>query len=193
MTRLLISAFLLSGCTLKDYPTTTTYEADDTGSVDGGITIPPAEFSTGRFQMTSQGVEDNCGGGAFSVLLMPEGEDTPTDWEYLIELPGWDDMATRVPLNIDLQEPFSSMDVTVVQGDTTGQIKMDGGSQDSIPLFNDDTCDVDLDITALLQIVDEDNLTGQATLIFTDSRGIGCTFEQNCEMLLDFTAKRASE
>jgi len=195
MTRFLICGLLVSGCALKEYPSTTS-TTDDTGEIGGdggGSSIPPTEFTGGYFQMTSTGVDDNCGDGAFSTLLMPEGDDTPTDWEHLIEIPGWDDMETRITYNIDLQDPFSSMEVTVVQGDDAGEIQMDGGSQEDIPLFNDDSCFVDLSINATLQIVDEDNLTAQATLMFNDSSGLNCTFEKNCEMLLDFTARRSTE
>jgi hypothetical protein len=70
---------------------------------------------------------------------------------------------------------------------------MDGGSQDDIPLFDDESCFVDLGISANLQIIDSNNLTGQATLTFNDSSGLNCNFEKNCEMLLDFTAVRTSE
>ena len=182
MNRIFISAFLLSGCALKDYPST-----------DTGDAVFPDSFTGGLFQMTSQGVSDFCGDGAFSSLLMPEGDGTPTDWEYPIEIPSWGTMETRVNYTIQLQDPFSEMQVTVVQGDPSGEIKMSGGSQDDIPLFDDDSCFVDLGISATLQIVDNNNLTGQATLVFNDSSGLGCTFAKDCEMKLDFTAKRTTE
>ena len=184
MTRILISAILFNGCALKDYPS---------GSDTGGDSAFPESFTGGKFQMTSQSVKDNCGDGAFSSLLMPEGDGEPTDWEYPIEIPSWDTMATRVTYKIQLQDPFSEMQVTVVQGDPSGEIKMNGGSQEDIPLFDDDSCFVDLGITATLQIVDNNNLTGQATLVFNDSSGLGCTFEKDCDMLLDFTAQRTTE
>ena len=189
MTRFIICGLFLGGCTLKEYAGNST--TTDTGDEDISATL--TDFDRGFFQMTSQGVTDNCGGGAFSALLMPEGDDTPTDWEHTIEIPGWDDMATRVTYEIMLQDPFSAMDVTVVQGATEGEIQMDGCSQDDIPLFDDGSCFVDLGISANLEIIDSNNLTGQATLMFNDSRGLNCNFEKNCEMLLEFTAVRTSE
>ena len=181
MTRILRPALLVTGCTLKEYEST-----EDTGDVSSN----PTEFTGGQFQMTSQGVDDNCADGSFATLLMPEGTSTPTDWAYPIEIPGWEDMATRVTYMIQLQEPFSDMEVTVIQGDRTGVIEMSGGSQESVPLFDDDTCFVDLGISATMQIESNDSLTGQATLVFEDSSGMNCNFEPGCEMLLDFTAAR---
>ena len=181
MTHMLIPALLVSGCALKEYES-----SEDTGNV----TNDPTEFFGGQFQMTSQGVDDNCADGSFATLLMPEGTSTPTDWEHPIEIPDWDAMATRVNYKIQLQDPFSEMEVTVIQGDTIGVIEMTGGSQESIPLFDDDTCFVDLGISATMQIQTNDSLTGQATLVFEDSEGMNCNFEPGCEMLLDFTAAR---
>lgn len=181
MPRILLPTILALGCALKEYEIT-----QDTGDVSSD----PTEFSGGQFQMTSQGVDDNCADGSFATLLMPEGTNTPTDWAYPIEIPGWQDMATPVTYMIELQEPFSNMEVTVIQGDTTGVIEMSGGSQDSVPLFDDDSCYVDLEISATMQIESDDSLTGQATLVFEDSSGMNCNFEPGCAMLLDFTAAR---
>ena len=117
----------------------------------------------------------------------PEGTSTQTDWAYPIEIPGWEDMATRVTYMINSGSP-SNMEVTVIQGDDQRR----GGrrSQESVPLFDDDTCFVDLGISATMQIESNDSLTGQATLVFEDSSGMNCNFEPGCEMLLDFTAAR---
>ena len=64
MTRILISALLVTGCALKEYETN-----EDTGNVPS----TPTEFSGGQFQMTSQGVDDNCADGSFATPVMPEG------------------------------------------------------------------------------------------------------------------------
>ena len=174
MTRFLFAALLSQGCNLKSYPTS------DTG-------VDDLAWAGGQFQMTSHGVADNCADGGFSTLLMPEGTDIPADWSHLIEIPAWEDMEGRVTYNIQLQDPFSEMEVDVTQGGTVGTIEMSGGSQEDIPLFDDDTCFVNLGISATIQIVDDENVTGQATIIFIDSSGQNCNFEQNCEMMLDFT------
>ncbi len=171
----LLSFALIQGCNLKDY-------ADDVDTA-----APPLSWAGGQFQMTSHGVTDQCADGGFARLLMPEGADTPTDWQHLIEIPAWEDMGTRVTYNISLQDPFSEMAVSVVQGEVEGTIKMTGGSQDDIPLFDDDSCFVNMSITATIQIVDDDNVGGQATFTFIDSTGMNCNFEPNCEMKLDFT------
>ena len=181
MKAFLISALFLTGCSLKEYGN----NADTSASVDD-----LTDFAGGQFQMTSRGVDDNCADGSFETLLMPEGTSTPTDWAYPIEIPDWETMATRVTYEINLQDPFSAMLVTLVQGDSEGLIEMSGGSQESVPLFDDDSCFVDLSISATLQIVSNDELTGQATLVFDDSSGMNCNFEPGCEMLLDFTGTR---
>jgi len=178
MIRILIPALLISGCALKEYE-----GSEDTGS-------DPTDFTGGTFIMTSQGVEDGCADSAFETLLMPEGVETPTEWEHPISIPPWSEMATRVPLTIQLQDPFSEMDAFVVQGDKPGIIEMTGGDQQSVDLFGDETCFVDLNITATLVIINNNNLTGDATLVFADSTGMNCNFEPGCEMSLDFTAAR---
>ena len=38
---------------------------EDTGDVSSN----PTEFTGGQFQMTSQGVDDNCADGSFATLL----------------------------------------------------------------------------------------------------------------------------
>lgn len=177
MTRILIAAALLQGCTLKDYSQTDTRPEDLT-------------WSGGQFQMTSQGVTDNCAGGAFNSLLMPDDDATPTDWDHLFEFPSWEDMEERDTYSIQLQDPFSEMEVTMTQSDTVGSIQMSGGSQDEIPLFDDDGCFVDIGISAIIQIVDDNTVTGQATFRFQDSSGMNCTFERNCEMMLEFTGNK---
>jgi hypothetical protein len=156
MIRILIPALLISGCALKEYESS---EAT-------------AEFTGGTFIMTSQGVEDGCADSAFETLLMPDGVDTPTEWEHPISIPPWSEMATRVPLTIQLQDPFSDMDAFVVQGDEPDIIEMTGGDQQSV------------------DFIDNNNLTGDATLVFADSTGMNCNFEPGCEMRLDFTAAR---
>jgi hypothetical protein len=88
---------------------------------------------------------------------------------------------------IALVEPLSEMEVDVTQGDTAGTIEVTGGSREDIPLFDDGSCAVDLSVSATIQIVDSDNVTGTATMTLIDSVGQNCNFEQNCEVLLDFT------
>jgi hypothetical protein len=174
MTRILIAALLSQGCSLKSYPTS------DTGAED----LP---WLGGQFQMTSQGVTDNCANGGFSALLIPEETSTPADWTHLTEFPAWEDMEGRVTYLIALVEPLSEMEVDVTQGDTAGTIEVTGGSREDIPLFDDGSCAVDLSVSATIQIVDSDNVTGTATMTLIDSVGQNCNFEQNCEVLLDFT------
>ena len=174
MTRILIAALLSQGCNLKSYPTS------DTGTED-------LNWAGGQFQMTSQEVTDNCAYGGFSALLMPGGTSTPTDWAAPIEFPSWEDMEGRVTYTVTFVEPLSEMEVDVTQGDTAGTIEVTGGSREDVPLFDDGSCTVDLSVSATIQIVDSDNVTGTATMTLVDSVGQNCNFEKNCDVLLNFT------
>lgn len=160
-------------------------DKDDSGSSD-------AAFEAGSFQFTSTAVDDYCLQGGFSALLLPEGDGSENDWAYPIELPAWD--ALPATYTIQIQDPFSSMEITVTEGGTD-QFAMDGAEQTGV-VFNEDSypdCLVDMDISATINIESSDSVEGNATLSITGSSGDTCpVFKKGppCNVELDFYGTR---
>ena len=151
-----------------------------------------AAFETGEFQFTNTAVGDACLDGGFTVLFLPEGDGSESDWEYPIELPAWDGLP--VSYSIQLQQPFDSMDITVSEGGTA-QFAMAGALQEGV-VFNEDSypdCTVDLSIDATINIETNDSLTGQALMSVDNPSGSSCpVFEAGtpCQVTLDFYGSR---
>jgi len=149
-------------------------------------------FVSGSFQLTNTAVDDQCLDGAFDVLFLPEGSGTTHDWQFPIELPSDSDLPATY--NIQLQEPFSEMEVTVVSGGDSGTFTIDNATQNDV-LFdetNSADCVVDLSISATITRTDNDNVTGQGTLSVVEYTGDSCpVFSASpCNILLDFYGKR---
>jgi len=149
------------------------------------------------FQMTSYAVDDGCLDGGFVPLLLPEGDDSTNDWEHPIEIPSWEEMETGgVTYEIDLQEPFTGMEVTASQGEAKGQVTVSSLGQTDV-LFNEDAyddCVVDMGIDALIVLDGAENVHGYAELRITDARGDSCPlFETPCTVDLDFTGALIAE
>ena len=152
--------------------------------------IDAEEFDGGNFQLTNSSVEDQCLDGAFTVLFLPDG--TEHDWAFPIELPA--EVALPATYNIQLEEPFSTMEVTVSSGGSSGSFVIENAIQEDV-LFNADAypdCIVDLSIEATLIATDSDNLTGQATLRVMEHTGDSCPVftTSPCDILLDFFGSR---
>ena len=81
-------------------------------------------------KFTSTDVDDSCLDGAFVALFLPEGAGTQSDWQYPIELPAWS--ALPATLDVQLQEPFSTTEVTMTAGDTNGTITIAGVPQTDV-------------------------------------------------------------
>lgn len=148
-----------------------------------------AGFEAGTFQFTNQEVSDQCLDGGFNVLFLPDG--TPNDWQNTIELPAEADLPSTY--SIQLQEPFSAMEVTVSSGGD-GILAIEEATQEGV-LFNEDSyadCVVDLSIEASITIVDSNNVNGVATFSVVNSAGDTCPEFQAapCNILLDFTGVR---
>jgi hypothetical protein len=79
----------------------------------GGFT-----WSGGEFDFQTTDADDACLGGALEVLFMPNGPETPQDFEYSIYLPSYDELPMSYA--IDLREPFVGMEVTVREGPEGG-------------------------------------------------------------------------
>ena len=161
-------------------------DKDDSG---GGFTY--TDFEAGSFQFTSTSVSDGCLDGAFTVLFLPEGAGTESDWTYPVELPAWSSLPSTY--TIQLQAPFSDMSVTVEEGGVA-QFSLDGAQQTGVE-FNADSypgCLVDLDIAAELDIDSNDTLTGAASMQVSNATGDTCpTFTASpCALVLDFYAVR---
>ena len=160
-------------------------DKDDTGS-DGG------SFDAGEFQFTNTAVDDACLDGGFTVLFLPEGNGTENDWAYPVELPAWDNLPATY--SIQLQEPFSGMEITVTEGGSE-QFSMAGALQTGV-VFNEDSypdCTVDLNIDATINIETSDSVTGQAFMTVDNPSGDTCpVFEGGtpCQVTLDFYGSR---
>ena len=174
MTRLLLTLFAI-GCGDK-----TTEDTSENAE---------QSFQAGAFQFTNQAVDDQCLDGGFNVLFIPDG--TSSDWQNTVELPSEEELPKSY--TIELQEPFSSMAVTVSSGGD-GVLVIEEATQEGV-LFDEDNyrdCLVDLGIQADINIIDENNITGVATLSVTNSQGETCPqFNSSpCNILLDFTGIR---
>jgi len=158
-------------------------DKDDTGA--------SAPFEAGEFLFTNTAVSDGCLDGGFTVLFLPEGDGSESDWAYPIELPGWDSLPASYA--IQLQEPFSSMDITVTDGGTD-QLVMAGALQSSV-VFNEDSypdCTVDLSIDATINIETSSSVTGQALMSVSNASGDTCPVfnDTPCQVALDFYGSR---
>jgi len=140
--------------------------------------------------MTSTAVDDTCLDGGFVPLFLPEGDGSTNDWQFPIEIPSWTDMESGSTYSIELQEPFSSMSVTVTQGDADGQAILTGARQTGVA-FNEESypgCVVDMGIDALIILNGDDNVNGYATLSIDNADGEFCPeFDVPCAVELDFT------
>ena len=162
-------------------------DKDDSGSSEAG-------FEAGSFLFTSNAADEACLDGGFAVLFLPEGAGSESDWAYPIELPGWD--ALPATYSIQLQEPFSSMEITVTEGGTD-QLSMAGAVQTGV-VFNEDSypdCTVDMSIDATINIETSESVSGQAFMTIDNPSGDTCpNFDEYsgtpCQVTLDFYGTR---
>lgn len=160
-------------------------DKDDSGSSGDA-------FEAGEFQFTNTAVSDACLDGGFTVLFLPEGDGSESDWAYPVELPAWDNLPATY--SIQLQDPFSSMEITVTEGGTD-QFAMAGALQTGV-VFNEDSypdCTVDLSIDATINIETADSVTGQAFMSVDNPSGDTCpVFDSGtpCQVTLDFYGSR---
>jgi len=166
-------------CACADKNPSADFEEESTYDWPGGV-----------FQMTSTAVEDSCLDGGFVPLFLPEGGESTSDWEHLIEMPSWTDMEFGSSYTIDLQEPFSSMAVTVSRGEADGQAILTGARQTGVA-FNEENypgCVVDMGIDALIILNGPANVNGYATLSIDNADGEFCPeFDIPCTVEVDFT------
>ena len=136
-------------------------DTDDTNAFD---------WTGGDFQFQSVTVDDSCLGGALEALFMPEGPATPHDFEYLIYLPGYDDLPASY--TVDLREPFVEMPVTVDSDD--GKIlKVRGSEMEAVELGASSYGDCVVTMTVDLNLVptSANGAEGLAVITITNPRG----------------------
>ena len=159
------------------------------GDTAAGGDFDFTQFEAGTFQFTTTAVDDDCYDQAFSVIFMPEG--TANDWATTTELPAWGDLPSSY--SIELQAPFSAMDVTVSAGGD-GEMVLDGAEQIDVELDPDNYpgCLVDMDISASFDVVGASSIQGNAVLNTAGFDESGCPVVGGdpCAITLDLTAAR---
>ena len=150
-------------------------------------------WSGGDFQFQTTDVDDQCLGGALEAMFMPEGPATPQDFEYLIYLPGYDELP--MSYSVDLREPFVEMPVTV-DSDDNRILKIRGSVMESVELgtatYGD--CVVTMTVDLNLRPLASDEVEGKALITISDPRGEDglCPIfdESPCPVELNLTAFR---
>lgn len=160
----------------------------DTTTDSGSFALE--DFSGGLFQVRTLAVDDGCMDGAFDLIFMPEGEETPSDWGTTTEFPAF--TALPATYEIALQEPFSAMEVTLSAA--SSGMSVGDASQTDVEL--DDNawpgCRVDMGITADLVVHSDDHLIGSAVLTTSsfDEESCPAVTSEPCEIVLDIDATR---
>ena len=159
------------------------------GGNDTGADWSPSDFAGGSYQFTSHEVEDGCLDGAFEAVFLPEGAGTTNDWQYPIELPAWTSLPAT--LDVQLQEPFSTMEITVTEGSTIGLMNVASAQQSDVEFdaANNPGCLVDMGITVDIVIDDAERVHGSASMTTGSFDEDNCpTVEADpCEIELTFT------
>ena len=149
-----------------------------------------SDFSGGTFQVTTIAVDDGCMDGAFDLIFMPEGSETPSDWSTTTEFPAFENLPSTY--EIALQEPFSSMEVTVSES-ATG-LSVGDAAQTGVELDEDTWpgCMVDMSIEADLMVHSDDHMMGSATLTTSsfDEDNCPAISSEPCEIVLDLSISR---
>ena len=162
--------------------------AKDTNGDSGSFSIQ--DFTGGIFQVTTTGVDDGCMDGAFDLIFMPEGDNQPNDWGTTTEFPAYDSLPATY--SIELQSPFSEMEVTV--SENNGKLAVGEATQSEVLLDNDTwpDCRVNMSIDAELMVDNNDLLKGSAVLTTGSFDEDNCpeVTSEPCEILLDLSAQR---
>ena len=159
------------------------------GGSDSGTDWSPTDFAGGNFQFTSTDVDDSCLDGAFVAVFLPEGTGTTSDWQYPIELPAWSNLPAT--LDVQLQEPFSTMEVTIEAGQSDGMMTIASAIQTDVEFDADNNpgCLVEMGISVALVIDDDTNVHGSATMATGSFDEANCPAveEDPCQIDLTFT------
>jgi len=162
---------------------------DADGSSDG--TGRGFSWSGGDFWFYTNEVDDGCFEGALRVLFMPEGSEEPHRFEYLIYLPGYDELPYEQ--TVDLRAPFIEMPVTIDEG-PDDQLQIRGSVMEAVELgtrYGD--CVATMTVDAELLPTDADTAEGGAELTISDVRGDDrCPVmpSDTCSVVLGLEARR---
>ena len=175
MTRTIALAFVLSACTPKGTDT---------------AVATPYTWAGGSFTLTTTGIEDGCADGSFGTGNPSEDDDTPGEWTSPVELPPWELMESGATVTLELEAPFTPMDIALKQGDVDGQAIMNSARQQGVVLTSEahGSCTVDMSIDALITLNGPSDISGFATITIDDATGEYCpAIEDSCTVRLDFT------
>ena len=130
---------------------------------------PDFSWTGGDFDFTTTAADDACLDGALEALFMPDGPETPQEFEYTTYLPSLDE----VPLSydIDLRAPFVGMPVTVDTGEDG--VLTAAGVNDSVALgvVADGDCEVTMTAEINMLPTSADTAEGAAQIAISDPRG----------------------
>ena len=131
---------------------------------------PVSQWTGGDFDFQTIDVDDQCLGGAFEALFMPEGPATPHTFEYPIFMPDYRDLPQTY--TIDLRAPFIEMPVTVDATDGETYI-IRGALMEAVELgtYAYGDCVATMSVDADLSPIDGNNASGWATISISNPRG----------------------
>jgi len=198
----MLTLILILACGSSDSKVTVLDDEDATGGSSGSDSSgaesgePPdiSGWTGGTFDFQTVDIEDDCLGGAFEALFMPEGPDVPHAFEYQIYIPGFEDLPEVY--TIDLRAPFVEMPVSVDSPDgRTYEIR--GSVMSAVELgqvaYGD--CVVTMTVDVDLTPVSADTAEGTARIEISDVRGddgLCPVFERSpCTVELDLLASRS--
>jgi hypothetical protein len=141
---------------------------DDKAAEDLGAAV--AGWTGGDFDFQTISVKDQCLGGAFEALFMPDGPDTPHTFEHPVFIPSYGDLPQSY--TIDFRAPFIEMPVTVDA--TDGQTyTIRGAVMEAVELgsYAYGDCVATMSVDADFSPVDANTATGDATISISNPRG----------------------
>lgn len=153
----------------------------------------PAAWEGGDFDVDVVTVDDDCLGGAFEALFMPDGPAETETLDYTLRLPGYADLPDAYAM--DLRAPFLSMPVTAETNDGVA-FQLRGDTVTDLPMgfasYGD--CTITAVVNADFKPSDQSTAFGSATIDVSNPRGDDdrCPlFDADpCTVALDLTALR---
>lgn len=129
-----------------------------------------ADFAGGDFDFFTENAKDECLGGAMEALFMPEGVETPHEFQYPVYIPDYAELPASY--DVDFRDPFVGMPVVVEDGGD-GLYWIRGSVMESV-LLNEQTygdCVVTMTVNADLSPQDADTVLGTAAIAISKPRG----------------------
>lgn len=131
---------------------------------------PIPNFAAGEFDFFTENAKDECLGGAMEALFMPEGVDTPHQFQYPVYIPSYDELPAEY--DVDFRDPFVGMPVRVEDGGD-GMFAVRGSVMESVLLDEQSygDCAVTMTVDADLYPQDTDTVLGTAAIAISNPRG----------------------